>query len=196
MGCHNIDNAVWALDLDAPTSVEAFAPGGVDSERVPYCAIYHYHFPAKGNRPAVRLTWYDGGLRPPVPEVVAPDEQLEGGGNGTLFVGEKGVISCAGWGGAPRIFPMSLQESYEQPAATIPRSKGHHRDWINACKGGPAASSNFEYGARLTEIIFLGNAALRAGKKLWWDSEQMKATNAPEADAFLKEEYRDGWEIA
>ena len=195
MACHNIDNAVWALDLDAPTSVEAFAADGVDSERVPFAAIYHFHFPARGNRPAVPLTWYDGGIRPPIPEVVAADEQLEGGGNGTLFIGDKGVISCAGWGGAPRIFPMTLQESYKRPAASIPRSKGHHRDWINACKGGPAASSNFEYGARLTELLMLGNAALRTRKKLWWDAAAMKATNAPEADAFLKGDYRPGWEI-
>ncbi|MBL9135232.1 MAG: Gfo/Idh/MocA family oxidoreductase [Verrucomicrobiales bacterium] len=196
MACHNIDNAVWALDLDAPSSVEAFAADGVDSERVPFAAIYHYHFPAKGDRPAVRLTWSDGGLRSPIPEVVGPEEQLEGGGNGTLFVGEKGVISCAGWGGAPRIFPMSLHEAYQRPTPSIPRSKGHHRDWIAACKGGPAASSNFEYGARLTEIILLGNVALRTGKKLWWDAPAMKATNTAEADAYLKGEYRAGWEIA
>lgn len=196
MGCHNIDNAVWALDLEAPTSVEAYAPEGVDAERVPFCAIYHYHFPAKEGRPALRMTWYDGGLRPPVPEVLGRDDQLEGGGNGTLFVGEKGVISCAGWGGAPRIFPMSLHESYQRPPETLARSKGHHRDWIDGCKGNGVPSANFDYGARLSEIIFLGNVALRTGKKLWWDAAAMKATNAPEADAFLKEEYRPGWELA
>jgi predicted dehydrogenase len=196
MGCHNIDNAVWTFDLDAPTSVESYAADGVDSERVPFCAIHHFHFAAAAHRPALEMTWYDGGLRPAIPEALGPDDKLEGGGNGTLFVGEKGVISCAGWGGAPRIFPMSIHENYQRPAATIPRSKGHHRDWVTACKGGPAASSRFEYGARLTEIILLGNVALRTGKKLWWDGAAMKATNAPEADAFLKEDYRPGWEIA
>ncbi len=195
MGCHNIDNAVWALDLKAPISVEAYAPGGVDSERVPYCAIYHYHFPREGGG-ELRLTWYDGGLRPPTPEALKPDEKLEGGGNGTLFIGEKGVISCAGWGGAPQIYPMSLQEKYDPPKPTLERSKGHHRDWLDACKGGQAASSNFEYGARLTEIIFLGNVALRTGQKIWWDADAMKATNTSDADAYLKEEYRPGWEIA
>ncbi|MBX3743968.1 MAG: Gfo/Idh/MocA family oxidoreductase [Verrucomicrobiae bacterium] len=196
MGCHNIDNAVWAFDLDAPTSVEAYAPERVDAERVPFCAIYHYHFPAKGSRVPLRMTWYDGGLRPPVPEALSPDEILEGGGNGTLFIGDKGVMSCAGWGGAPRLFPMTLHEEYQRPAATIPRSKGHHRDWINACKGGPAASANFEYGARLTELIFLGNVALRTGRKLWWDAEAMRATNTSEADRHIKGEYRRGWEIS
>lgn len=196
MACHNLDNAVWAFGLDAPTSVEAYAPGGVDSELVPYAAMYHYHFAAKGTQPALRLSWYDGGMRPPIPEWVGPDEQLEGGGNGTLFIGEKGCISCAGWAGAPRIFPMSLHESYQRPAESIPRVKGHHRDWIDACKGGTSASGSFEYGARLSEIILLGNVALRTGKKLWWDAANLKATNAPEADAFLKETYRPGWEVA
>ncbi len=196
MACHNLDNAVWAYDLEAPTSVEGFAAAGVDSERTSFANIFHYHFPAKAGRPPIRLSWYDGGVRPPVPEWVGPEEQLEGGGNGTLFIGEKGIISCAGWAGAPRIFPMSMQESYERPAPTIPRSKGHHRDWINACKGGPAASSNFAYAARLTEIILLGNVALRTGKKLWWDAVNLKATNAPEADPFIRENYRAGWEVA
>ncbi|MGE4180024.1 MAG: Gfo/Idh/MocA family protein, partial [Limisphaerales bacterium] len=196
MACHNIDNAVWAYDLEAPTSVEAYAAGGVDSELVSYAGVFHYHFPAKGGRGPIRMTWYDGGVRPPVPEWVGPDEQLEGGGNGTLFLGEKGCISCAGWGGAPRIYPMTLHESYRRPAETIRRSKGHHRDWIDACKGGPTASSNFEYGARLTEIILLGNVALRTGKKLWWDAANLKATNAPEADALIRETYRSGWEVA
>jgi hypothetical protein len=99
MACHNIDNAVWAYDLDAPTSVEAYAAGGVDKERCSYATIYHYHFPAKG-RPSADppQSWYDGGVRPPVPEWVGVEEQLEGGGNGTLFLGEKGCISCAGMG--------------------------------------------------------------------------------------------------
>jgi predicted dehydrogenase len=196
MASHNIDNAVWAYDLDHPTSVEAFAPDGVDAERVPFAAIFHFHFPAKGNYPALKMHWYDGGIRPEIPEWIGADEQLEGGGNGSLFLGEKGCISCAGWGGAPRIFPMTLHESFPRPAKVLPRSKGHHRDWIDACKGGTPASSNFEYGARLTEIILLGNVALRTGKKLWWDGPNMKATNAPEADQFLKETYRPGWEIA
>ena len=196
MACHNIDNAVWALELDAPTSVEAFAAEGVDEERTSAGAIYHFHFPAKNGRPPVRLKWYDGGLRPEIPEWVAAEEQLEGGGNGTLFLGEKGCISCAGWAGAPRLFPMAMNESYRRPAKTLPRSKGHHRDWIDACKGGAPASGHFEYSARLTEIILLGNVALRTGKKLWWDADALKATNAPEADKFIKETYRPGWEVA
>jgi hypothetical protein len=86
-------------------------------------------------------------------------------------------------------------DSYQRPAKSLPRSKGHHRDWLDACKGGPPASANFEYGARLTEIVLLGNVALRTGKRIHWDPSALKATNAPEAEKFLKETYRSGWEI-
>jgi predicted dehydrogenase len=193
MAIHNIDPAVWALDLRDPISVEASAPS-VDSEATSPCAIYRFSFGPRGNNPPVKLTWYDGGLRPETPEVLDIADKLEGGGNGIIFIGSKGVISCAGWGGAPRILPDSLADSYKLPAKTIPRSKGHHRDWLDACKGGTPASSNFEYGARLTELVHIGNVALRTRKKLIWDAQAMKATNAPEADRLIQGEYRKGWE--
>ena len=89
---------------------------------------------------------------PPRPEELEPGRQLTGGGNGILFVGEKGKIMCPGWGGNPRIIPEPKMKEYKRPAKTLPRSNGHHRDWLDACKGGPPASGNFQYGARLTEI--------------------------------------------
>ena len=98
--------------------------------------------------------------------------------------------------GSPRIVPEKRMQEYRRPPATIPRSRGHYRDWIDACKGGPPASSNFEYGARLTELVLLGVASLRTRKKLYWDAENMKATGTPEADEVIKEAYRSGWEIA
>jgi hypothetical protein len=91
--------------------------------------------------------------------------------------------------------PLALHKQYKRPAPTLPRVKGHHADWLSACKGGPAASSNFEVSARLTEVALLGNVALRVGKKIKWDATAMKATNAPEADAFIREPCRKGWEI-
>ncbi|HOM19081.1 MAG TPA: gfo/Idh/MocA family oxidoreductase, partial [Thermoguttaceae bacterium] len=78
---------------------------------------------------------------------------------------------------------------------SLPRSKGHHRDWLDACKGGPAASANFDYGARLTELALLGVASLRTGKKLVWDAANMKAIGEPEVDAILRGTYRKGWEL-
>ncbi|MCX6886157.1 MAG: hypothetical protein NTX27_14075 [Verrucomicrobia bacterium] len=117
------------------------------------------------------------------------------GGNGILFIGEKGMITCAGWGGRPTLLPGARDAEYKRPAKTLVRSKGHHRDWVDACKGGPAASSNFEYGAALTEVGLLGLAAMRTRKKIYWDAKAMKATNAPEADKYLQGTYRKGWEV-
>jgi hypothetical protein len=146
--------------------------------------------------PPVVVTWSDGGILPPRPDELEEDDQLGQSGNGILFYGDKGKIMCPGWAGAPKLLPISRMDSYQRPAKTLPRSKGHHRDWLDACKGGTPASSNFEYGAKLTEIVLLGNVALRTGKKLYWDAANMKAKNAPEADQYLKESYRSGWELS
>ena len=95
----------------------------------------------------------------------------------------------------PRLLPLELHRSYKRPEKTLARVEGHHADWLRACKGGPPASSNFGYGARLSEFILLGNVALRTRKLLKWDGPAMKATNAPEADQYLREPYRAGWEL-
>jgi hypothetical protein len=96
----------------------------------------------------------------------------------------------------PRLLPLELHKDYKRPEKTLPRVEGHHADWIQACKGGTPASSNFDYASRLTEFIHLGSVALRAKKQIKWDRENMKATNAPEADAFIKSAaYRKGWEL-
>jgi len=194
MACHNMDPAVWALDLQDPISVEAYGTG-VDGETVSPGIICYYEFAARGNQPPVKLTWYDGGLRPQRPATLPDDEELGAGEDGILFVGDKGMITCPSHGGHPRFIPLERAENYQSPPKKLPRSKGHHRDWLDACKGGPPAGANFEYGARITEIVLLGNVALRTGKKLHWDAANMKATNASEADQFLKGTYRKGWEI-
>jgi predicted dehydrogenase len=194
--CHNFDPACWALDLKEPVSIEAFPSGGsVDADMAPPSGIYYYNFPARGKMPPVKFTWYEGGLMPARPEGLEPDDQLGSGGNGILFVGEKGMITCAGWGGRPTLLPGAKDAEYQRPAKKLVRSKGHHRDWIDACKGGPPASSNFEYGAALSEVGLLGLVAMRARKKIYWDAKAMKATNAPEADKFIQGTYRRGWEV-
>ena len=190
-GCHDLDSACWALDLGAPTAVEFHPAGPMDEEIAPYGCVGYYQFGPRGSQPPVVVNWYDGGLRPPVPEGVP-----ELPGRGVLFVGDKGSLLTGGAGGAARLLPHALAQSYTKPAPRIPRSKGHHRDWLDACKGGTPASSNFEYGARLTEIALLGVLALRTQRRIDWDAEGMKARGVPEADAFIKEPYRAGWEIA
>jgi hypothetical protein len=89
--------------------------------------------------------------------------------------------------------PEKQFEGFQQPAPSIPRSPGHHLEWIDACKTGKAASANFEYSGWLTEANHLGNVAYRTGKKLQWDAKKMKASNAPEADRFIHRTYRKGW---
>jgi predicted dehydrogenase len=192
-GCHTLDTAVWALDLEYPVMVEASSTA-LSQETTPAAATYHYVFPRRGERPQVDLFWYDGGLRPPRPACLEPDRDLPADG-GSLIVGDEGAILSGVWSGSPRIIPEEKMRAYKQPPGTIPRSIGHHRDWIAACKGGATASANFGYAARLTEIVLLGTVALRAGTTLHWNGPDMKATNAPEADPFIRGNFRKGWEI-
>jgi len=191
--CHNFDPAFWALDLRDPLSIEASADGAVDPYIAPASGTYIYEFGARGAKPAVKFTWYEGGLKPVRPAIMESGDQFDG--NGILFIGDKGMLSSPGWGGRPKLLPDSKDKEYPRPKPTLVRSKGHHRDWLDACKGGPAASSNFGYGAALTEVGLLGLVAMRLGKKANWDAKAMKFTDAPEADVFLKESYRSGWEI-
>jgi len=193
--CHNFDPACWALDLKEPISIEAFAAGGVDAYMGPIGAVYYYHFGPRGKMPAVKFTWYEGSLMPERPEGLEADDQLGANGNGILFIGDKGMLTCPGWAGRPLLLPGAKDEAYKRPPKTIPRGKGHHRDWLDAMKGGKPASSNFEYGAALTEVGLLGLVALRLQKKIYCDAKAMKATNAPEADKYIKEIYRSGWEV-
>ena len=111
-------------------------------------------------------------------------------------MGDKGILVNEGGNRAPRLFPERLEQSYTPPKPSIARSNGHYRDWIDAIKGGQPASSNFEYGARLTEITLLGVLSLRlGGEKIYWDAKNMKATGVPEADKFIQEPVRKGWEM-
>jgi predicted dehydrogenase len=193
-GCHDMDAACWALDLGAPASVEARPAGQMDADIAPHGELCYYQFGPRGDKPPVRLTWYTGGLKPACPEEMGEGKPLPD--RGVLFVGDKGLMLCEGAGAPPRLPPLEKTRQYKKPPATLARSKGHHRDWLDACKGGPAPSANFEYGARLTEIVLLGVLSLRTGKKISWDAVNLKARNLPEADAIIKEQYRQGWEIA
>lgn len=191
-GCHDLDAATWAYELAAPTKIEAFPIGPTDEEIAPHGSTIEYQFAAQGSQPARKVHWYDGGARPITPAAVGNFPLPR---RGMMFVGEKGVIQCDGAGGAPRLFPESLRSAAAKPAPVLKRSNGHHRDWIDACKGGAPASSHFGYGAQLTEISLLGVLALRMGKPIQWDAKAMKATGLPAADEVIRGTYRRGWEI-
>ncbi len=194
---HHLDPAFNALELDSPETVEATGPG-VDEEVCTTGMMATWRFAKRGSLPPLTVYWYDGGLRPPTPPGIDPDDprqRLGEGGNGIFFVGDKGIITCAGWSGMPRLLPLELHRDYKRPEKTLPRVEGHHADWLSACKGGPKSASDFSYASRLIEFLLTANVALRARKQIRWDGPNMKAANAPEADRYIKGSYRAGWEL-
>jgi len=191
MACHNLDPAFWALDLGAPTSVQATS-SGITAETVADGAIYTYEFPARGGRGPLTMKWYSGKERPPRPKALGEGRRF---GGGIYFVGDEGTIVCGGWAGSPRIVPERKMKVYQRPAKVIPRLRGHHKGWIDAIKSGRQVHGGFDYSGPMTETVLLGAVALRTGKKLVWDSENMKATNAPEADTYVKPAFREGWSL-
>ncbi len=197
MACHLFDAPYSALDLGVPSSVEASSTP-VNNETAPLASTIHYEFPAKGKRPAVKLTWYDGGIRPPRPPQLEDGRPMGNKNGGLLIVGDDGVIMGSDENvQAPCLLPASRMKDYQQPEKTIPRSKGQHEEWVEACKANnpTAALSNFDYSGPLTEVVLLGNLSIRSGQKIVWDAENLKCTNAPDANQFVHCEYRKGWSL-
>ena len=119
-------------------------------------------------------------------------------GGGVLFRGDKGLIMCSVYGENPRIVPESRMQEYKRPAKTIPRSPGIREEWIEAIKTGKKSTTDFSYSGPLTEAMLLANVAVRMkdnNTKLLWDGEKMEFTNVPEANEFLRTEYRPGWSL-
>ena len=114
--------------------------------------------------PPVKVTWYDGGIGPERPEELDPGRQM--GPHGILFIGDKGKILAGGWGGTPRLIPETAMKEYKRPEKTIKRVKGHHRDWLDACKGGEPASANFLAMAPMVESVLMGSIALQMDDRL------------------------------
>jgi len=194
MAVHNADPAFFALELGAPIAAEAES-SPVNNETFPKWSIITYYFPAKGDRPAVTMKWYDGGKLPPRPEELEEGRNL--GDNGILFVGDKGKLLGPSHAGAPRLIPESRMKEYGRPPKMLERSIGHHEEWIQACKDGKPqnAKSGFWYAGPFTEALLVGNLAVRTGKRIEWNSKKMKVTNVPEANQYVSKTYRAGWEI-
>jgi len=194
MAVHNADPAFFCLDLDAPTAVEA-ETSPVNNETFPKWSIITYYFPAKGERPPVKLVWYDGGKLPPRPPELEEERQL--GSNGILFIGDEGKLLGPGHAGAPRLIPESRMKEYGKPPQILPRSIGHYAEWVQACKDNKPqdAKAGFSYSGPFTEALLVGNLAVRLGKRIEWDAEKMRATNAPEADNYITKFYRAGWTL-
>lgn len=187
MACHYMDLPFWALKLRHPIHCEAEGPE-VHPETCPNGLIVRYQFPAREGLPATKLTWYDGDLIPrqiggqPVP------------GSGVMFIGSEGAMFADYT--KYRLFPVEKFAGFAPPAQTIPNSIGHHAEWIKACKDGSPTTCNFDYSGALTEAVLLGNVAYRTGESLDWNAAELTATNYPAADAYIRKQYRAGWEVA
>jgi predicted dehydrogenase len=189
LGSHWNDLPFWALNLDAPLTIEASGPPP-HPEIAPATMSATYTYGARGAMPAVKLTWYQGQMKPPqwtAKEIPAWD-------SGVLFVGDNGMLLSDY--SKHLLLPEEKFKGFVAPAPTIPDSIGHHKEWLHACRTGAPTTCHFGYSGRLTEANHLGNVAYRAGIKLEWDTKNLRIPNAPDAERFLRREYRAGWKLA
>ncbi len=193
-GAHTLDPVAWALKLTAPTSIDATSCG-LNPDTHPLSAIVTYQFPARGKLPPVKLTWYEG-TRPPRPPELEDGRILGHREGGSLFKGTKGKLVCGVYGNSPRLIPESAMKAYQRPPKTLPRVRGsHEQDWARAAKTGKPAGANFSYAGPLTEICHLGNVAKRVDARIEWDAANLKVTNLPKANKYIRPEYRKGWSL-
>jgi predicted dehydrogenase len=188
-GCHFLDLPHWALDLRAPLSAAAEGPP-VHVHSTPPWLIVRYEYPARGEKPPVKLTWYHGGRQP---EMLDP-ALLKKWRSGVLFVGDKGRMLLADYN-RRLLLPEAQFKDFAPPQVVTAGSVGHHQEWIRACKTGEPTSCPFDYSGPLTEAVLLGNVAYRAGQKIEWDSKGLNARNCRNADQFIQHHYRKGWKI-
>jgi predicted dehydrogenase len=189
LGSHWNDLPFWAMELDAPLSIEAQGPPP-HPEIAPASMSATYEYGPRGKMPALKLVWHQGTSKP---ELWRKGE-IPKWNDGILFIGDKGMI-LANYG-KHTLLPEDKYADYKRPDPSIPSSPGHHQEWIQACKTGGPTGSNFEYAGKLTEANHLGNLAFRVGRKITWDAENMTCPGAPEADPFIHRKYREGWSLS
>ena len=189
LGSHWNDLPFWALKLDHPLTIE---PGGPPphAEIAPASMSATYTYGARGDMPPVTLTWYQGQMKPKL----LAEGKIPPFGSGVLFVGDKGMLLSDY--GRHVLLPEDKFKEFKRPDPTIPKSLGHHAEWIHACKTGAPTTCHFGYSGPLTIANHLGNVAYRLGRKLEWDPVKLRATNCPEADALIHRAYRKGWKLA
>lgn len=187
-GCHILDIPFWALGLKHPTKVEAAGPP-VDAQRTPKSMQTRFEFPAQGDRPPVTLHWDHAASGP---EILAK-HNLPAKGNNNLFIGSKGMLLCGF--GSRQLLPKEKFADVPPPERSIPDSPGFHEEFVQACKGGPAATCAFDYSGPLAETVILGNVAYRAGG-FNWDAKALATGGNPAAQKLIREEYRQGWSVS
>jgi hypothetical protein len=203
MGAHLVDHPVWGLKLGLPTEIETSAtPFDRTIGCFPNATTTYYQFPARNGMPAVKLTWYDGGLTPPKPEEMG--EEAFNGEGGILYIGSKGKMLQNTYGARPRLLPVEKHNDYGAPRERLVRvpHQNHEMNWVNAIKGKDEISCPFSYAAHLTEIMLLGVVSLRAGKKIYYDPDKMTVTNnqaagnnLPAPNELLTRAYRAGYSL-
>ena len=209
IGSHSFDLPFTALKLAAPTSVEAVTVSDRHKETGPLFSDIVFNFPTSNQNTPVKITWYDGRNRntptdspayamiKQMRELAELSEDARWPEGGQLYIGDKGKILVSGASRAPRLVPESRMKDFNRPAKTVPRSIGHHKEWLTAIldPSAPRPGANFDYAGPLAEAVLLGNISLRLDKKINWDPAGLKATNAPEAASLIRREYRKGWEV-
>jgi len=191
MACHVANLPFFALELDAPTTVEATS-SPVTDETAPKRATIRFQFPARGKRGPVAMTWYDGGDLPPA--ALLPGVKLHSGG--FLLVGETGTLySPTDYGESFDLYPKEKFAGFKPPTPFLPRSPGIHEEWLQGILSGTQPMANFEYAAPFTEAMLLGNLAVRSGERIEWDAANLRVTNSARAQRFVQKDYRRGFEL-
>lgn len=188
LGSHWNDLPFWALQLDAPISVEAFGDPP-HAEIAPASMSAKYEYGARGDLPPVTLTWHQGSHKP---EILKRGE-IPPWSSGVLFVGSKGMLLSDY--SRHLLLPEDQFVDFQRPEPFIPDSPGHHEQWVRACRGDGETASPFSYAGPLTEANHLGNVAFRVGEKITWDAKAMKCVGCPQADPFIRRQPRAGWSL-
>lgn len=196
MACHIMGTPNMALKLGSPTGVECLKQEGKSQYTFPQQSLIRFDFPARGSMPPVRVFWHDGMERQPEFEGVPKGELLgDSDVNGSLFIGDKGMLTTGCYGERTRLVPASKMADYTLPPQLLTRSPGHYRDWIRACKGGDLACSNFDVAAPFVSWMLLGVIAMKYEGPLQWDANKMQFTNNKDANRWLKPKFRKGWKF-
>lgn len=217
-GNHVFDGVFWALRPGHAASVKLLHQVGGSADRYPRYNTLRWEFPEREGMPPLTVNWYDGGekntdpglkhpdgkvkewksLRPAIVEELEKEHKMDLGTMATLYVGEKGYLYTSVSGGSFQSIPESKLKEWPEAPKTLRRVTGSHQaEFLRACRGGEPANTNFDYAGPMNEMLCLGLAGIRAGvgRTLEWDGPAMRFKNAPDADAFLRREYRKGWTL-
>jgi len=197
IACHSMDASFWTLGLGYPTRIEPESTK-LFGETAPAVSRITYTFAAKGNRPEVKVVWRDGSLYPPRPKEVADPALWPFDTSGQLWIGDQGKLVAGIYGEDPRLLDEARQAEItaHPPAQKYPRLENVYAEWIAACKGGTPAGSNFpDHAGPLTEMVLLGNLALRTAQVLEIDSHTGEVANTKVPAEYVRSEYRAGWTV-